>query len=671
MIQYKLFNGNELIENPNAQSFGHWSSVHSKVQEILENKNDFDCVIIFLDKIHTQLFLNDISDRIFKETEKYSPCPIIFIGLEDLFSETDDSFTKTNLYRKLNIPLYYRFLDDSIWNHYLYLLDPEFEQHLKRSIERIKDFNKLRLYEMSVTKEYIEYNTRILKENNLVDLKGHGTYVLPYLFHSESLSLKQTKIAKDLEFFYPKYNCNETPLIKGIALRILLIDDKLGKTDLCKATLIKKLFSCDWIGVYEERCSLRKNICWRTPETKNEISKETNEVELLMLDRKQTLEQNNINIIITESDSSVTNEVKLLQYDRKQAHEQKTIYKIIPEGNSSSFEAIEFDIFELTERINKLDSKKNQIIAVKTLDVARELLSHDKLRFDLIMMDYLLDEINDENFNRREYATEFWGDGKEKYFEISESELKEKVKSEQYTETIKDNYLTIKSTYDKIKANRGPLQRLWIFPITAFNQTFIDDLRNKGVRLIDYYWYLSRGADPINTPYLFINTLNNFLQLQILQAVFSLKTVVAFLKKSCEDIEGIMDAEAFQAHMGSEYTVLIQKHGWRPVISRDAKAGSLFSKYIWENFYSKTENKFLFRLMDKMQKFFHICTYADKTDYDKMMLYWKELDIFITDYWPDLMNEYTAKMEDADNIVKPEISIFCNKINNFLDKNKN
>jgi hypothetical protein len=325
---------------------------------------------------------------------------------------------------------------------------------------------------------------------------------------------------------------------------------------------------------------------------------------------------------------------------------------------------------EFKDNICKLEQDGIQIIAVPNLKQARILLADDDIRFDLIMMDYLLDnKVNEQGdiTDDREYSTEFWSDGNEKFFETSKKSVIEEKITGNYDGSTKDTHLSMKDIYSKIKSNRGPLQRLWIFPITAFNQTFIDDLRNKGVQLIDYYWYLSRGADPINTPYLFINTLNNFLQLQIQQAVFSLKTLITFLNKTSQDIKIIHDVDAFQAHMGSEYTVLIQKHGWRSVISRDTNAGSLFSKYIWDNFYANTNNKYLFRLMDKIQKFYHICTFADETDYDKMMLYWKELDIYLTDFWNKLVDYATD--QDTNSIMKPNIDIFRQKINKFLRTN--
>lgn len=289
---------------------------------------------------------------------------------------------------------------------------------------------------------------------------------------------------------------------------------------------------------------------------------------------------------------------------------------------------------------------KTKIFQVSSVRDTISLLSNDKwpIRFDLVLMDFLLDI---DSSGKREYSTLFF-----KWF----TENKNESAVDTFKLGLKDDEL-IRS----IKDNRGPLQKVWIFPITAFNQTFIDDLRNNDVRLTDYYWHISRGADPINTPYLFVQSLNMFLYLQLQQAVYDLNTLTTFLVNSAKKIK-TMEREDFQAHMSSEYTVLIQKHGWRSVISRDANSGSLFSKYIWTHFYSDPANKYLFRMMNKMQKFYHLCTFADETDYDKMMLYWKELDIFIADYWGKLKSKTIGEVP-----APPDLSSFRNQINNFLD----
>lgn len=51
--------------------------------------------------------------------------------------------------------------------------------------------------------------------------------------------------------------------------------------------------------------------------------------------------------------------------------------------------------------------------------------------------------------------------------------------------------------------HRGPFNKFWVFPITAFSNAFIDDMRADGLEFIDDKYELSRGADFISTPNLF------------------------------------------------------------------------------------------------------------------------------------------------------------------------
>ena len=468
------------------------------------------------------------------------------------------------------------------------------------------------------TIEYIEYHLRLESNNYLLDVEGtHGKNITPFLYSEEYQCLESIKkINKEdkkcqLE---PTFDKHEIQLYNNAHFNILLVDDKPQK-----GPLIEQLLN------HFKRTDFTKNTVW---------------------------EEGKVSYCFFKQGFIGGKDVK-----EDEVHYVKRI----------EFFAKNCD-FENNTNIFHVASVKDTV----------RLLSADKIgttpiRFDLIMLDYLLD-YKDGSKTEREYSS--------RLFEWLTNNKKDE--SDSFGLGQSDEKLIT-----AIKNNRGPLQKLWFFPITAFNQTFIDNLRNDGVRLIDYYWHISRGADPINTPYLFLRTLNSFLYLQLQQAVYDLSTLTRFLDRTTKTLKNVK-SEDFQSHMGSEYTTIIQKHGWRSVISHDAKAGSSFSSYIWANFYSENKNKYLFRLMDKMQKFFHVCTFADESDYDKIMLYWKELDIFITDYWTDLTDEYTDKIIDKtggciledrynkrkeilekEKIIKPDLKIFQININNFLGKNNN
>lgn len=582
--------------------------------------------------------------------------PIIFlssISWLDSFYGLEQKTWNERMQRFIDQYIYSTFLfNSSSWIQFVELeyLDgklnsPITKQNYSSAIVHLDRIKSLNIFDNPNAKEYLEYHFRLQEINHLLEkslstkARGHGRHISPTIYSNERKDRLNIETSHEINFLFTNDRdslVNEFST-KKINLRILLIDDKIvikeSNTDshenkegaMCKAKLIKDLMELRFDA------DIMKRVCWKT----------------FYSERKEGT-------------------VKIFQFKCHYGCKECNLFTLLDGSKVNK---------EFKDNICKLEQDGIQIIAVPNLKQARILLADADIRFDLIMMDYLLDnKVNEQgDTDVREYSTEFWSDGNEKFFEISKQSVHEENIAENCDCRLMDADLSMEDVYSKIKSNRGPLQRLWIFPITAFNQTFIDDLRNKGVQLIDYYWYLSRGADPINTPYLFINTLNNFLQLQIQEAVFSLKTLITFLKKTSQDIKIIDDVDAFQAHMGSEYTVLIQKHGWRSVLSRDAKAGSLFSYYIWKYFYKNPDNRYLFRLMDKMQKFYHICTFADETDYDNMILYWKELEIYLTDYKDKLIEKHNSQKTNGtkDIIQWPDITSFRDKINYFLDKNTN
>lgn len=459
--------------------------------------------------------------------------------------------------------------------------------------------------------EYLLFNLAMQSMNELdkgshTSSGAHGKHITPFIYSDELEFKGKIKIAEELSFYFRKEN--EKKIVEGLKLRILLVDDKVGDSENCKANLIKRLLTL----IFEK--NLHDKVCWITPQ---------------------------------ENSSNDTITIELVEQLRFNYNREDCIKNLITKSHTNK--------------------SSIQIIAVKTISIARELLACSQLRFDLILMDYLLAEKPGDE-KTREYATEFWGDGAEKYFDLPEDVA---ITTKYKTKGDQDKYITLEKQYHLIKLNRGPMNRLWIFPITAFNQTFIDDLRNKGVRLIDHYWYLSRGADPINTPYLFLYSLNNFLQLQLRQAIFSMSMLIGFVNRSLKQLKSIKNADDFQAFMGAEYTVMMQKFGWRPVIYRDKEAGSLFAAYVWDNFYTREKNRELFRLLDLVQKFYQSCAYGEPNDTRNMRSYLVELKVYLIDRQVEIDNVLNQEKNTLVNYGIKQLVIgldeFREKIN-LIDK---
>lgn len=157
-----------------------------------------------------------------KNKNKYKPKPIITLGMWDLMSENKDK----NLFNLINIDRKYNFLDSSIWQYYVSLENTTeqkengkfktFTENLTNVLTEIAENYELGLYSTNVAREFIEFQTRLMSNSNLIDIDGHANYIAPFIFHSE----KKMKILAINELNKLK---EKTEL--GIRWNLLLIDD--------------------------------------------------------------------------------------------------------------------------------------------------------------------------------------------------------------------------------------------------------------------------------------------------------------------------------------------------------------------------------------------------------------------------------------------------------------
>ncbi len=52
---------------------------------------------------------------------------------------------------------------------------------------------------------------------------------------------------------------------------------------------------------------------------------------------------------------------------------------------------------------------------------------------------------------------------------------------------------------------QGPFGKPWVIPISSFTNAMVDEMRNMRIHFVDPHYELSRGADFINTPFLFLH----------------------------------------------------------------------------------------------------------------------------------------------------------------------
>lgn len=264
------------------------------------------------------------------------------------------------------------------------------------------------------------------------------------------------------------------------------------------------------------------------------------------------------------------------------------------------------------------DPKPNdnvQIVGVR--DVRTALLLMSKYKFDMIFCDYLLDYKYEDDTGPRDYANQL--------FDFLSHDYKEEIRIA--NENDKKRLRVLDRLRHDVLDNRGPLDKLWIMPITGFNQTFIQDLYRNHIDLIGQKWNISNGADPITTPWQFLYHLNKFIELQLKSCVYRMDHLLRFIKYTCVDLQDLKDNNAkntkgnknmlrffeFQSFMGSEYANFMRRYGNRQLIQRDAVCDcnnivenkSVFATYVWNAFYANHEYRDVIELNRLIQRFLY------------------------------------------------------------------
>ena len=175
---------------------------------------------------------------------------------------------------------------------------------------------------------------------------------------------------------------------------------------------------------------------------------------------------------------------------------------------------------ELTERLKKFSNKNWRILVVDDY-FDNNLRSHEKDVNTLSkkeILEYLSSKLNNidlridlESLNLKDNHTS-------KTIELLENQIFDIILLDYYfgDNNEFENRLGIQ-ILSKIKSNSeiykkiNQFGKLWIFFISVYPDALKHHLEAKGMSSISPFWYLSEGADPINTPYLFLSKFLTFL----------------------------------------------------------------------------------------------------------------------------------------------------------------
>lgn len=351
--------------------------------------------------------------------------PYHFVGIYNPITNGHGEFIpglREWLNRQLNISPYINILDNSIWHRY-----SEFD-NVHRQAEISAYFNFIRssgIYDTPSATEYLDFQVRVLPNNHLEtsDVDGHGTYLIPIEYHSESKML-QFIIQKRLHAGGILQHLSQGRICEW---KILLVDDNDKKLEII----------CNWLSLFGE-------VRLRRPD---------NTVEEFMLKPEV---------------AAISDELKV---------------KINPNNNTFAFE----------------------ITRTTTVNQGIQALTNRGM-FDIVMLDYLLEKTSDRTRGFGHHFLKRLND----------------ILSREHSRSMKEEEVRLVNA-------KGPFGRFWIFPVSSHNAAMLDHFRMEDIPHLNNNWFISQGADPINTPYLFLHNLFVMMELQLKEAVFEKKEMTTFL----------------------------------------------------------------------------------------------------------------------------------------------
>jgi len=282
--------------------------------------------------------------------------------------------------------------------------------------------------------------------------------------------------------------------------------------------------------------------------------------------------------------------------------------------------------------INSLLEKQES--SIKTLEISAPLETADSTRaddvidwalgelkkgrnmYDIILLDYLLGENTKDKTKAREFGSDFL-----------------KILNKTFDENKKSN-----PDDNKIKNNKGPLGHFWIFPISVFSYAMLDEIHQQGLGHISNHWYLSAGADPVNTPQLFRYNLYRFMNLQIKTAPINLD---GFMEGSFKSKVEMIGTSARDCH--PEFTTLRSRYN---ILNKDKTHNSLFANSILK----KIEEGKPPGLWDHLTHLIYLLAYGAGVEWPEM---WEEYN-YVKQHFTKDDTEFMNKIRKYIIHIKPD-----------------
>lgn len=643
----------------------------------------------------------------------------------------------------INSSIWIRFCDNGNWDGN----EKNTNNQTKSIIWALKEFKwfqNLGLYYFKPAQEYIEYQIRVQKENFLAEIgSAHGEHVTPMLYSNEvvfrdfffkndkkslgvhflpnpsvqtqsetpatasqqstviseqtTVSDKQGSVVTEPSAIFSEQSAGASGLIaaapkpgdsenndfktKDVGLRILMLDDKIGKPE-----NEKKIQSCSG-GCFAPQKSKDAN------DKPLECGKNCNFCKLRIVRELLSggfIDKDSSDFSAFQERTYWTEEVDAFSVDNLKISD---VWEIESNGK------LKRKTKGIVEVLNNTLNNQNhiQIIGVRDLESAISLMSCCK--FDIILLDYLLGE-RSKGDPERTYSTELFDFLNYEFNGNRKTEAEQTEEESEQKPPILEllgqsfNQEQIQQLQGIIRSKRGPIGKFWFIPMTSYNASFITDLQKNNIRLIDYRWNISQGADPINTPWKFLNKITNFIDLQLQLCVYTMEDLLRFIKGTCEGAEELdkghekdsgkkLDFYEFQSYMGAEYVSFMRRYGNRHLILRDAVCDknssdkeanidkSVFATYVWDKFYNEPKFRDVIELNRLLQRFLqHVSSmHNDQFGRQRMIEAFGQLCFFIetNKKVQDCIKEHPELIESADSDKNPSFSDYLEKLHQRME----
>lgn len=241
-------NATFLVQNEGESSYKYNYIVKSNqdkalfdfISRVLQRTNNYSSTWTFDDQLNDglklQIYIYTPNDIINEAIPESNPQGIIPFNQKALINDKTpiihivlSDFLNDNLYgenEKLHplVPRYYQIIDSSIWNRYVPMANLDDSEDgfcalFTKAVNEIFENYHNELYQLPVAKEHADLTARLVGQSYFDRQRhGHGKYVVPFIFHSETAIDRLIK----KEFEELKRGTEK----EKWCWRILLVDDK-------------------------------------------------------------------------------------------------------------------------------------------------------------------------------------------------------------------------------------------------------------------------------------------------------------------------------------------------------------------------------------------------------------------------------------------------------------